>query len=142
MSQVRVLPGSSLQTPARYAPVKRLVPTPRGTAELDLAGAERHVFVNVTLFDLHGWATDDDIWGSHPREGLAQHLVDFTSMAPVDADAVVSDSMDTWRRRCGPAEGEAMTHRFAYGWLSTMATVAGVTGLVGWFVGRNAAKIG
>lgn len=35
-----------------------------------------------------------------------------------------------------------MTHRFAYGWLSTMATVAGVTGLVGWFVGRNAAKIG
>ena len=100
------------------------------------------MFVTVTVFDEHGWATDEDMWGSHQAEGLAQHLIEFTSMSPVEADAVVDDFMDTWRQRGGPAQGKAMTHRFAYGSLGIVFAVAGVTGLAGWLVGRDAVKTG
>ena len=82
------------------------------------------------------------MWGSHQSEGLAEHLIEFTGMSLVEADAVVSDFMDTWRRRGGPAQGKAMTHRFAYGLVGIALAIAGVTGLAGWFVGRNPAKIG
>lgn len=120
--------------------MKRIVPTPRGMAELDIAGSERQAFVNVTLFGEDGWATDEDMWWSRQGEGLAQHLAGLTGMPPSAADAVVGDFMDTWRRRGGPAEGAAMTHRFSYGLLGVLLSVAGLTGLVAWFVGRNSPK--
>lgn len=117
--------------------VKRLVPTPRGTAELDLTGTERHAFVTITVFDEHGWATDEDVWASHQGEGLADRLSGLTGLSPSEADAVATDFLETWRQQGGPAQGAVTTHRFVLGLVGVLLSVAGVSGGVAWAVARR-----
>lgn len=118
-------------------PRKRIFATPCGMAELDIAGTDRQAFVTVTVFDGEGWATEEDMWWSGHGEDLAELLASLTGMSPSESDAVVGDFMRTWKRRGGPAQGAAMTHRFGYGVVSTLLAVAGVSGFVTWAFGRR-----
>lgn len=117
--------------------MKRIVPTPCGMAELDVAGSERHVFVNVTVFGEDGWATGVEMWWSHHDEGLAAFLSRSTGMPSAEADAAVKDFMGTWRQRGGPAEGATLTRRFGVGVVGVLLTVALVAVMLTWAVVRG-----
>lgn len=115
-------------------PMKRLVPTPRGMAELDIAGSERHVFVTVTRFDEDGWATEEEMWASHHAESLPLLVSRLTEMPTAEADAVVENLMATWRVKGGPAEGATLTRRFGLGIVGVLLAVAVVAVLLFWAI--------
>ena len=104
--------------------MKRMVLTPVGMAELDVAGSERHAFVTVTLFGEDGWATTEDMWGSHEEEGLASVLARLTGMPSPEADVMAEDFLGTWRQRGGPEEGAAVSRRFGIGVIGVLLVVA------------------
>ena len=118
-------------------PWKRIFATPRGMAELDIAGTGRHAFVTLTVFDDDGWAAEEDMWWSGHGEDLAELLARLTGMSPSEAETLVGDFISEWERRGGPAQGAAMTHRFGYGVVGTLLAVAGVSGCVTWAFGRR-----
>jgi hypothetical protein len=104
--------------------MKRMVPTPLGMAELDVAGSERHAFVTVTLFGEDGWARHEEMWGSHKDEGLANVLARLTGMPSPEADVVAEDFLSAWRQRGGPEEGATVTRRFGIGVIGVLLVVA------------------
>ena len=120
--------------PDSWTPHKRIVATPRGMAELEIAGTDRRAFVTVNVFDDEGWATNEDMWWSGHGEGLAERL---TGLSHTEADALVDDFMCTWEGRGGPAKGAVMTHRFGYGLVGTLLAVGGLAGGVTWALGRR-----
>ena len=63
-------------------PRRRNCATPRGMAELDIAGTERQAFVTVTVFGEDGWVTDEEMRWSRHDEGLVEHLAGLTGMSP------------------------------------------------------------
>jgi hypothetical protein len=89
------------------------------------------------VFDEDGWAAEEDMWWSGHGESLAALLTGLTGMSPSEADALVDDFMSTWERRGGPAQGAALTHRFAYGVVGTVLAVAGASGFATWAFGRR-----
>ncbi len=101
--------------------MKRMVLTPLGMAELDVAGSERHAFVTVTLFGEDGWAAHE---GSHQDEGLADVLARLTGMPSPEADVMAEDCLGTWRQRGGPEEGAAVSRRFGIGVIGVLLVVA------------------
>jgi hypothetical protein len=70
--------------------MKRVVPTPLGMAGLEIARSERHFFVTVTAFGEDGWATGEEIWGSH-EESLPTFLTRLTGMPRSQADEAAED---------------------------------------------------
>lgn len=117
--------------------VKRMVPTPFGMTELDVAGSGRHVFVTVTVFGEDGWATGEEMWWSHQDEGLATFLSRLTGMSPAEAEAATEDFMGTWRQRGGPAESAALTRRFGVGVVGVLLAVASLAVMLTWAVARG-----
>ncbi len=114
--------------------MKRMVPTPRGMAELDVAGSERYAFVTVTVFGEDRWATHEEMWGSHQSEGLANFLTRLTGMPSSQADVAAEDFLGTWRQRGGADEGATLTRRFSIGVVSVLLAVALVAVLLTWAV--------
>jgi hypothetical protein len=104
--------------------MKRVVPTPRGPALLDVAGSQRHVFVTVTLFGDDGWASHEEMWGSPQSETLAMLLTRMTEMPLPEADAVASEFLATWRDRGGADKGATVARRFGFGVAGVLVAVA------------------
>ncbi len=112
--------------------MKRLVTTPRGMAELDVAGSERHAFVTITVFGEDGWATDEEMWGSVQEDGLGSFLAQLSDMPTPQADAIAEEFMATWRQRGGAAEGATQTRRFTLAVVGALVAVAVVAVLLTW----------
>ena len=73
-------------------PQKRIIATPRGMAELDIAGTCRQSFVTVTVFDHDGWAAEEDVWWSGHGESLGELLARRTGLSSFEAEAHVATS--------------------------------------------------
>ncbi len=112
--------------------------TPRGMAELDVAGSKGYCFITVTLFGDDGWVTDEGTWASIPKRPeevrIGAFLARLTGMPEAEADAVAQDFLDTWRRRGGPDEDASLTRRFSLGVVGALVAVALVAALATWIV--------
>lgn len=115
--------------------VKRLVTTPDGLAELDIAGSGRQSFLSVTIFGDDGWPTREEMWWSGQDESLGVFLSRLSGLSADAADRVADDFMGTWEYG-GRQEGARMALRLGLGVASALVG-AGVLGVLGTVVVRS-----
>lgn len=111
--------------------MKRIVTTPEGSAELEIAGSSRrHAFVELTVFGDDGWAVREEMWWSNDDEPLGAFVGRLTGLTSDEAERVASDFMSTWDQDGGPQEGARLTRRLSLGVVGALL-LAGVLAVVG-----------
>lgn len=110
--------------------MKRIVTTPEGMAELDIAGSGRHAFVELTVFGDDGWAVREEMWSSHHDEALGALVSRLTGLTSNEAERMASDFMSTWDEGGGRQEGARLTRRLSLGVVGALLVV-GVLAVLG-----------
>lgn len=110
--------------------MKRIVTSPQGTFELDVAGSDRHAFVTLTVFGDDGWVVREEMWSSHHEEPLGVFVKQLTGLTDAEAERVASDFMSKWDERGGRQGDARLARRLTLGVVSALLVVGVLVALV------------